>query len=301
MRRVLLTGPSGFIGRHAISHLFECGFEVHTVGVRALPRELRTTHHHIVDLFDRGAVERIVGAVEPSHLLHFAWFVTPGAFWSSPENLRWVQASIDLLKAFTERGGRRSVIAGTCAEYEWCDDGICREFETKIAPNTLYGACKAALHLLHGQYAKQTSTSAAWGRVFYLYGPYEPSSRFVPSVTRSLLRGDEAKCTHGRQVRDFMHVEDVARAFVMLLNSDLEGPINIASGIPVSIGDVATMIAKETKSPELLRLGAVPASESEPPTLVADVERLRSLGFSPRYSLAEGLRSAIEWWRQSSV
>jgi nucleoside-diphosphate-sugar epimerase len=169
--------------------------------------------------------------------------------------------------------------------------------QTKIAPNTVYGACKAGLRVIHEQYAKQTGTSAAWGRVFHLYGPFEPPTRLVPAVIRSLLRGEPANCTHGKQLRDFLHVEDVARAFVTVLDSDVEGPVNIASGIPVSIAEVANTIAREVQAPNLLRLGVLPAPVSEPATLVARVDRLRALGFEPRYSLEEGLRSTVEWWR----
>jgi nucleoside-diphosphate-sugar epimerase len=301
MKRVLLTGPSGFIGRQAIKHLLDAGFEVHTIDIRPLPEELPDAHHHIANLFDPGGVDAAVAQIRPSHLLHFAWFVTPGAFWSSPENLRWVQSSIDLLRTFVEQGGRRSVLAGTCAEYDWSGDGVCDELSTKIGPNTLYGACKAALGLVHEQYARQTGTSAAWGRVFHLYGPFEPPTRLVPTVIRSLLRGEPANCTHGRQLRDFLHVDDVARAFVTLLGSDVEGPVNIASGIPVSIADVAHTIAREVQAPDLVRLGVLTAPESEPVTLVARVDRLRALGFEPRYSIEEGIRSTVGWWRRQMV
>jgi nucleoside-diphosphate-sugar epimerase len=297
MRRVLLTGPSGFIGRHAIQHLSDFGFEVYTVDIRPLPGELPETNHRIVDLFDPVAVRSAMEAIRPSHLLHFAWFVTPGAFWSSPENLRWVGASLDLLRAFVECGGQRSVVAGTCAEYDWSGDGTCREDETRLRPATLYGACKAGLSMMHEQHSRQSGTSGAWGRVFHLYGPHEPPSRLVPSIVQSLLRQEPANCTHGKQVRDFIHVDDVARAFVTLLDSGFEGAVNIASGVPVSIGEIATRLAQEVGQPDLLRLGALPAPASEPATLVASVDRLRGLGFTQRYSIEEGLRRTVAWWR----
>ena len=65
--------------------------------------------------------------LRPSHLLHFAWYVTPGKFWTSPENIDWLQASLDLVTSFLDCGGERSVIAGTCAEYDWTGNGILRE------------------------------------------------------------------------------------------------------------------------------------------------------------------------------
>ena len=68
--------------------------------------------------------------------------------------------------------------------------------------------------------------------IFFLYGPHEPPGRLIPSVIQALLKGEFARCSHGRQIRDFLYVEDVAEAFVALLDSDITGPVNIASGSP---------------------------------------------------------------------
>lgn len=298
MKRVLLTGSCGFIGRHAIPYLIESGFELHTADVRRPAPEVPEAHHHEVDLFDPAAVKRTMEETRPTHLLHFAWFVTPGAFWSAPENLDWVQSSLTLLRTFVECGGRRSVLAGTCAEYDWSGDGICDEYDTKINPSTVYGACKAGLRLIHEQYSRQNGASAAWGRIFHLYGPHEPGLRLVPSIAQCLLRGEPANCTHGRQVRDFLYVDDVARAFVTLLDSRMEGAVNIGSGIPTTVAEVAAMIARIVQRPDLLRLGVLPLPRTEPETLIARVDRLRELGFRPQYSQEEGLRETIEWWRR---
>ena len=73
--------------------------------------------------------------------------------------------------------------------------------------------------------------SFAWGRIFFLHGPGEHPDRLVPSVTRALLAGEPARCTDGRQVRDFLHSSsDAAHAFAALLALRVEGPVNIASG-----------------------------------------------------------------------
>jgi nucleoside-diphosphate-sugar epimerase len=301
--KVVLTGPSGFIGRHVLRHLLAAGFEVHTLDIKPLPAGLAVPNHHIVDLLDSGQVRNLMARVRPSHLLHFAWYVTPGKYWTSLENVRWLEASLELLQAFLANGGERSVMAGTCAEYDWTGPGLLHEEQTPLRPATLYGACKSALYRLHASLSAQSGASAAWGRIFHLYGPFEHESRLVPSVIRQLLEGRPAACTHGRQIRDFMHVDDVARAFVELLRSPLQGAVNIATGRAVAIADVAQAIAGVARRPDLLLMGALPDPAGDPPLLVADTDRLGSLGFRPAFSLEQGIRDTYEWWasRQREV
>jgi nucleoside-diphosphate-sugar epimerase len=146
-------------------------------------------------------------------------------------------------------------------------------------------------------FANQASLSAAWGRIFFLYGPHEHPSRLVASVIRALLRGEPAPCSHGNQIRDWLYVQDVADAFVALLNSDVTEPVNIASGQPVSIRDVVYRIAGHLGREDLIRLGAVPTLANEPPFLLADIRRLREqVGWRPKFTLETGLAQTIEWW-----
>lgn len=297
MKRVLLTGATGFIGRHCLSRLLGNGYEVHAVSSRTPPEGQPGVDWHKADLLEPGQALKLVHEVRPTHLLHLAWYAVPGEYWTSSENLRWVQASLELLRAFAASGGQRIVVAGTCAEYDW-QYGYCREQVTPLLPRTLYGACKHSLQLMLTTFAAQTELSAAWGRIFFLYGPKEQPNRLVASVVRSVLQGQPARSSHGEQVRDFLHVEDVAEAFVALLGSAVSGPVNVASGRPVAIKDMVYAIADSVGKRDLVRLGEVPVPASDPPLLVADVGRLRNeVGWRPRYDLASGLEQTIEWWK----
>ena len=148
-------------------------------------------------------------------------------------------------------------------------------------------------------FAQEAGISFAWGRIFFLYGPREHANRLVSAVARSLLAGHEVPTTEGWQVRDFMHVEDVAGAFCMLLDSGVEAPVNIASGIPVTVREVVAAIAAAAGRPELVQWGAQPMRDGEPPLIVGDARRLRAeVGFSPGYDLEAGLRHTVDWWRR---
>jgi nucleoside-diphosphate-sugar epimerase len=295
-----------------VGPLLEAGHEVHAVSRRAEPRgdgpravaagatptlDERVTWHR-ADLLESADV---AAEVAPELLLHLAWYVEPGRYWSAPENVRWVEASLALLRAFAHGPGRRAVLAGTSAEYDWdAVGGRCHERNTPLRPATLYGAAKHGLHSVAERYAEQAGFELAWGRVFFLYGPGEPDGRLVPSVGRGLLAGEPVPTTRGNQIRDFMHVEDVARAFAELADSGVTGAVNVASGEPVTVREVVGELAEAAGRPELIRPGELPDRKGDPPRLVADVSRLRDeVGFTPRVSLAAGLRGTLEWLRES--
>jgi nucleoside-diphosphate-sugar epimerase len=285
-RRVLVTGARGFIGRHAVAALRERGFEVHEAGRRD------------GDLLAPGGPRRLVDETEPTHLLHLAWNTEPGRYWTTPENLAWTEASLALYRAFAERGGERAVLAGTCAEYDWTQ-GMCREDATPLRPATLYGASKHALSTAVAAYGDAYGPPTAWGRVFFLYGPGEHPARLVPAVIRGLLARERVAVTHGRQVRDFMHVADVGAAFAALVDrDDVAGAVNVASGEPVSLREIVAAISARLDGEGLVGFGERPVPAGEPTVLVADATRLREeAGFVPRHDLASGLDDAIAWWR----
>jgi nucleoside-diphosphate-sugar epimerase len=295
--RVLLTGASGFIGRAAIEPLLRSGFEVHALARRRIESPA-AVQWHCVDLFDAGPeLDALISAIRPDCLLHFAWYAEPGKYWQAGENVDCLCASLRLLRAFHAAGGRRVAMAGSCAEYDWTLGAPLRE-TTPRKPATLYGVCKNALQNVLAGYSSQYGLSSAWGRVFIPYGPYEQPVRLVPDVICSILQGRVARCTSGEHIRDFIHVDDAAEAFVALLASDVTGAVNIGSGQGVAVKDVALKIAQRLGRPDLLQLGAIPVRKDEPPALVADVRRLTDeVGFTPR-TIDKGLDLVIAWWRK---
>ncbi len=301
MSVALVTGASGFIGRHAVSELLNRGLNVHAVSRRPLP-DIQA-NCHTIDLLDVAARRALMEAVRPSHLLHLAWETRHGYYWEAPENLDWVATTLDLLSSFRRCGGTRAVLAGTCAEYDWkpraLKDGVCYEWGTPRVPATFYGMAKSATFDLTAAYAERNGPSLAWARIFFAYGAFEAENRLIPSVIRALFTGQPIRLGEGQRVRDLLDVRDVGAALSTLLTSSVEGPVNIGSGTGISIREIAHRLAEAIDRDDgLLRFGALPTDPNEPIRLLADVTRLRDeVGFWPRYDVDVGLADEVEWWK----
>jgi nucleoside-diphosphate-sugar epimerase len=302
MSKVLVTGASGFVGRHTLPFLLKKGYEVSAVGRGARPDFLDSQiSWHTADLLDTTSHAKLFSTTKPTYLLHLAWYAIPGKYWTSHENFYWTQASLSLARHFREVGGQHLVCAGTCAEYDW-SNGSCLEDDTPLKSSSPYSICKNTLQELLALYSRQTEMSFSWGRIFFVYGPHEPFSKLVSSVILLLKDGKSVPCSHGKQLRDYIYIKDVAAAFVRLLNTNGSGPVNISSGNPVSIKHVVEFIAKAFGREELIQWGAIPTPENDPPLLVGDNRKLQAcLEWGPEYTLEKGLAETIQFYSNNRL
>lgn len=301
----MVTGAAGFIGRWSVPQLLASGYEVHAVVSGApdgeVPDELEGAVLHRCNLLRQDSIDAITDQLRPTHLLHFAWIAQPGEYWTSAQNFLWLEASEYLLRRFQAVGGQRVVMAGSCAEYDWSSPGAFDEAgplaDDAAAATPAYTVCKLRLQRILAQFCAQQRLSGAWGRIFFQYGPYEHPQRLVPSVIRNLLRDREALCTHGRQVRGFLHVADVGAAFAAILDAEIEGAVNVGSDEGIALAELILRLARKIGRPDLVRLGARDAG-AEPPLLLPVIRRLREeTAWQPRFDLDEGLSDTIRWWR----
>lgn len=309
-RTVIVTGGLGFIGRNTIEPLVARGFTVHIITRRIDPIEREaivercghSVRFHQADLHDTDRVTPLVKKIRASHLLHLAWDTRHGVFWNSPENLDWIVTSKLLLTAFIEAGGKRAVGVGTCAEYDWeGQESLQTEGASKLLPMTMYGQSKQAFRKSMISLGQHHKISTAWGRVFSLFGPNEDPNRFISSLILSLLQEKEFLASAGDQIRDFADVRDVAAGFVALLDSQVTGDVNIASGEARTVSSVVMHIGEEVGRSELIKLGARPKQIGEPVRLVAAVERLRKeVKWKPTSSFEQRISETIEWWQGKS-
>lgn len=300
MSRVLVTGGAGFIGSQVVQELVGAGHDV-AVFVRPTTsmRKLEPVSSQIRvfrgDLDDpREAVSKL-GDWRPETCAHLAWYADPRTYLQSSENVKNLTSSLALLPRLADAGCTRFLITGTCAEYAPSRSRL-RE-DSPVGPQTLYAACKLALQMVAAQLAAQSAVQMTWARIFHLYGPFEYEQRLVPAVIRKLLGNEEFAATSGEQVRDYMHVSDVASAIRTLLEHNVEGTVNVCSGTEVTVRQVIETIAEMLGRSDKVRFGAVAARGWDPPYICGDNTRLVEEGWSPRYDLRSGLAQTIDWWR----
>ncbi|BBL57687.1 NAD-dependent epimerase/dehydratase family protein [Methylomonas koyamae] len=287
--RIAVTGADGFIGRYLLPILLAQGHQVAAVSRRAGHPPQPGLSWLQADLLDAGQVRQAMAEAEAECLIHLAWFVEHGRFWTAAENFAWCDATAGLLAAFNEFGGKRAVLAGTCAEYDW-NYGYCIEGKTPTVPATLYGKCKDAARQFAEHFCRDNGIEWVWGRIFTPYGPGEPVGRFVPSVLSAMGRGEVLKCSHGRQFRDFLHASDVAAAFAHLAaNTPATGVFNIASGEPMRLADIVAICAGLFEAEPAVEFGAVPVAEYDPLMLVGCADKLAATGWAARISIRDGL------------
>lgn len=301
--KVLVTGATGFVGAAVVRALLDRGDEVYAVSRETSDRrrlvDLADLRWVACDLLDERGVERLA-EVGADVCVHSAWYAEPGKYLSSVVNIDLLAATLRLARTLALGGCRRFVGIGSCFEYDTERGLLCED--TPLAPVHLYSAAKAAAYMALKQLGVTMGMAVAWARLFYLYGPDEAPSRLVPSITRALLRGEEARCTPGAQVRDFLHVEDAGEALGAIAHSDVVDAINVASGQPVTVAAVARQLGVLCDRPDLVRLGVLPYGPTDPMFVCADVRRLvRATGWTPRWSLGDGLGGVVEWWRRALV
>jgi nucleoside-diphosphate-sugar epimerase len=301
MKRVMITGATGFIGQQTIKCFDPRGYEVHCVtSHKKIDGHDEGVFWHTANLLNEKDRLNLFKTVKPSHLLHLAWNTNPTTYWTSDMNLKWLTASVSMLRSFNEFNGERATFVGTCAEYDW-SYGFCSENITPLRPATLYGVCKNSLREVSESFCKQNDISSSWGRVFFLFGPNERRGRLVPSIVLSLLKNARVDVTLGTQMRDFLYSKDVGSALVALLCSNVTGAVNIGSGVPITIHEIADKIGVKLGKSELINYGGIETQKDEPSLILADNRRLdQEVGWKPRYTLDGGLEETIAWWEKNN-
>ena len=278
--RVLVTGGSGFVGRHIVAALHAAGAEVIA--------PLRTA----ADLLTASGRQQAVTRAQAALLIQAAWVTRPADYWHSPANLDWADATIDLARRFAATGGQRIVLVGTCAEYDWTLGGTVPWPETRpCRPATPYGAAKALAWAVIGR----LGIPVANARLFWPVGPHEHPDRLLPGLIRAVQTGCAIATGPAALTRDLMDVRDAGAAIAALALARVAGPVNIGSGRPFRLDALAALIAGAGSA--LVRLGARDPAAGEPLVLLPDTGRLRrEVGFVPRIAPAQTVADAVAHW-----
>ncbi|HJN75703.1 MAG TPA: GDP-mannose 4,6-dehydratase [Myxococcota bacterium] len=291
--RVLVSGGAGFVGAATVRLLLAEGHDVVVLddlstGRRDVLREDVVFHHG--DVRDQLACRRAVQGCDA--LVHLAAlsavpesFVEPVRFDSVNDG-----GTASILDAAWGAGVRRVVLASSAAVYGEGGSRPLRE-EDPFDPRSPYAASKVGMEALGRVYAHR-GVHVGLLRYFNVFGPGASANSVVPRFVLRARAGLPFEIEgDGEQLRDFIHVEDVARANVLALRRSA-GTVNIGSGRATSIRELADAIGVLFGSPGVRRVGG---REHDLRKSVADVRRARRhLGWSPRIELEEGLRELLE-------
>lgn len=270
-RKFLLTGATGFVGRQVLRNLLK-----KQIAVRAIVRknkeiffkdknpkiELITTNDLFKESVDWWA-EQCKGI---DTIIHVAWYVEPKKYLQSVKNIDCLKGSLNLAKGAIKSGIRRFIAIGTCFEYDLCAGDL--STKATLKPLTLYAKSKVRLYKLLSRLLPAKSIEFSWCRLFYLYGEGEDERKLVAYLHKNLSKNEAVELTSGKEIRDFLDVSEAGRMIVDLAISKQLGPINICSGIPVTIRQLAEKIADEYGRSDLLKFGAKPDNLMDPPRIV---------------------------------
>ena len=267
MKRVLLTGGTGFVGRHLRTSLVSRGAEV--VLVTRPGSCLEDWSGPTVETQDAFAETddfwtRVLQDVDV--VLHAAWYCAHGRYLEAPENLTCLQGSLNLACAARAAGIQKFVGIGTCFEYLLEEKPL--SISQPLMPNTLYGATKAGLFLALKEWFKDCETEFAWCRLFYLHGDGEDLSRLFPMLHDHFRHGHVLEFGSGKAVRDYLPVEEAAEQIAQVCLGTQAGALNVCSGKGRTLAEIAMKIAQGYGHPELLRLGVHQDRLADPPMVL---------------------------------
>ena len=308
MKRVLLTGATGFVGANLARRLLQDGHEVHGL-VRPQHQTWRIddirgqVRWHEVSLEDGDGVAAAVGRIRPEWIFHLA------AYGAYPEqtDLKRIMAvnftgTVNLVEASLKSGFEAFVNTGSSSEYGYKDHAPA---ETEwLEPNSHYAVSKAAATQFCRFTAQKTKTNIQTLRLYSVYGPYEEPTRLIPTVIRrALTQGDLPPLVNPTIARDFVYVDDTVNAYLKAAVSLSHEPgaiYNVGTGQQTTVADVVDAARKLFHTKAEPRWNSMADRQWDTGIWVANVQKIKNvLGWEPVVRFDRGFQSAAAWWKEN--
>jgi len=304
--RCFVTGATGFLGSALVRRLLMEGHEVHAMtrnvqsaGCWRLADVFSRIHVVAGDLGRLDLLEGVLPSIAPDVVFHLGWEGVGSAARNSArqlvDNVNHTLKMLDLCRI-----AKCPVFVGVGSQAEYgIAQGVLTE-DSPCRPVTAYGVAKYSLSLLATKFGEVTDTRVVWFRLFSAYGPKDDPSHMLPFLITSLLQGTCPPLTLGEQLWDYLYVEDAVEAMLSAVASlQANGIFNLASGQSQTLRTVIESV-RDAIDPELvLGFGELPYRPDQMMHLEGDITRLRAAtGWEPRYSLQDGLRTTIGWYKE---
>lgn len=287
MRKVLLTGTSGFIGLAVERLLYTDKFGIEA---RFAKRNGKNKSDISLDLESDYNLSELLESWQPDTLLHLAWAGIPD--FSEEQNQKNIQNSFRLIDQSLNLGVKRVILAGSCWQYGTVTGEISEDHPV-INPSAL-GVCKNTLFQSARVLADSHSAELAEARIFYAYGPNQKPSSLLPYIVNNLIRGVKPEFKDPNGAFDFIYVDDVAKALLCLCQTEaaVDGIFNIGSGYATSVKQIANLVSQSLSQTTIF------ADLSSNSGFWGNNQKLSRLGWKVETSVAEGIESYLKHIKQ---
>ncbi len=307
MKRVVITGATGFVGANLARRLLEDGNDVHLL-VRACHNPWRISSIradvflHEVDLRDAETLTSIISSIRPEWVFHLA---AHGAYSSQTDVRTMIETNItgtvNLVEACLKTGFESLINTGSSSEYGYKDHAPSEE--ELLEPNSHYAVTKASATLFCRYTALHRGVRIVTLRLYSVYGPYEEPTRLIPTFIRLGLNGKLPPLVSPNVARDFVHVDDVSAAYLLAASRPAAkaGAIyNVGTGVQTSLREAVETARRVLGIKAEPQWGTMPNRHWDTECWIADNRKIRKeLGWSPVHSFEQGLRITANWFRDS--
>jgi nucleoside-diphosphate-sugar epimerase len=280
--KILLTGATGFVGKNFLKSLDSLGIKADLIvrknSIKNLPQnnaigeviETPDLFKHSTDYWEKLCKNY-------STVVHLAWYTEPGVYLNSDKNIDCLIGSLSLIQGAKKAGVKKIVGAGTCLEYE-IENKKLSSINTPLKPTSLYAGTKLALFYSLSQLFNGPKYNYLWCRLFFLLPNkhdqiiYGKNQRLGDYIKSRIVRNQQVDLTNGNQIRDYLYVQDATNIIANAIIKNKKGTINICSGIPRTVKEIAEEIAIDYGKRKLLKFGSRRLQANEPEYIVGDVD-----------------------------
>ncbi len=303
MKRVVITGPTGEVGLSLVDELIRNNIEVVVVVRPGSTRASRLPKSEKMVIIEN-ALESILELPKLIEGRCDAFFHLAWEFSRDHDNVdkqyKNIGYTLDAVRAAKEIGCEVFIGAGSQAEYGIVEGVITPD--AKCNPVIAYGMAKLCAGQMSRKLAAQLGLKHIWPRIISVYGPGDAESAMIPSVIRTLLRGDKPSLTKGEQLWDFLYSRDCAKALRLIAEKGKDSSVYcIGRGETRPLKEYIELLRDEINPDLSLGIGDIPYSINQVMKLDVDISALVSdTGFCPEYSFRDGIRETIEWYRNNN-